>query len=123
MRSRSSREAPEVNKSGGSHGRSRWQSAEILRYCMACPPVARCRGHSTLFILAEHPPRPHAVPASYALGASSTLVGWVERSETHRHSHPLRGGFRFALPTLRSPELFTPPVHPPGSLRRISRRS
>src|SRR5712691_7858746 len=39
MRSRNSREAPEVNSSGGNHGRSRWQSAEILRYCMA--PSAR----------------------------------------------------------------------------------
>src|SRR5947209_7454745 len=35
MRSRNSREAFSTNNSGGSHGRSRWQSAEIRRYRMA----------------------------------------------------------------------------------------
>src|SRR5580658_1968904 len=35
MRSLSSRGASETNRSGGIHGRSRWQSAEILLYCMA----------------------------------------------------------------------------------------
>src|SRR5438128_1932513 len=73
MRSRNSREAPEVNRSGGSHGRSRWQSAEILRYCMACPPGLRPR-NCTLFIRAGDPPRPHAVPASYAQGARRRLA-------------------------------------------------
>src|SRR5271163_1737787 len=34
MRSLSSRGASETNRSGGIHGRSRWQSAEILLYCM-----------------------------------------------------------------------------------------
>src|SRR5438552_7683376 len=34
MRSLSSRLASETNNSGGSHGRSRWQSAEILLYCI-----------------------------------------------------------------------------------------
>src|SRR5207302_10759574 len=34
MRSLSSRLASETNNSGGSHGRSRWQSAEILVYCI-----------------------------------------------------------------------------------------
>src|ERR1700757_3535119 len=34
MRSFRSRRASEVNRSGGIHGMSRWQSAEILRYCM-----------------------------------------------------------------------------------------
>src|SRR5207253_1649721 len=43
MRSRSSRDAPEVNSSGGSHGRSRWQSAEMRRYCMA-PSGSDVRG-------------------------------------------------------------------------------
>src|SRR6266566_6103485 len=35
MRSFSSRAACETNSSGGSQGRSRWQSAEMRRYCMA----------------------------------------------------------------------------------------
>src|SRR6516164_4534139 len=33
MRSFSSRGASDTNRSGGIHGMSRWQSAEILRYC------------------------------------------------------------------------------------------
>src|SRR5260370_4027 len=39
MRSFSSRRASDTNKSGGIHGMSRWQSAEILRYCMLVSPL------------------------------------------------------------------------------------
>src|SRR3546814_10906981 len=44
----------------------------------------------------------------------SSPVGWVERSETHRHAHT-RGddGFRFALPILRTAS--RPWPLPPGS--------
>src|SRR5580658_11307159 len=35
MRSLNSRVAFSTNSSGGNHGRSRWQSAEIRRYCIA----------------------------------------------------------------------------------------
>jgi len=38
MRSFSSRGASDTNRSGGIHGMSRWQSAEILRYCISFSP-------------------------------------------------------------------------------------
>src|SRR5215813_13805846 len=41
MRSLSSRRASDTNRSGGIHGMSRWQSAEILRYCMVLPRAAK----------------------------------------------------------------------------------
>src|SRR5215510_1554309 len=44
MRSFSSRRASEVNRSGGIHGMSRWQSAEILRYCMLFSPLRLTKG-------------------------------------------------------------------------------
>src|SRR5271163_2344135 len=50
MRSFSPRRASETNKSGGIHGMSRWQSAEILRYCMLFSPlqvVEGCPEHCT----------------------------------------------------------------------------
>jgi len=43
MRSFSSRLAFSVNSVGGIHGMSRWQSAEILRYCMANSHSAKDR--------------------------------------------------------------------------------
>src|ERR1700738_1979901 len=43
MRSFSSRRASDTNRSGGIHGMSRWQSAEILRYCMLFSPLQGCR--------------------------------------------------------------------------------
>src|SRR5712672_3371679 len=43
MRSFSSRRASDTNRSGGIQGMSRWQSAEILRYCMFVSPLPGCR--------------------------------------------------------------------------------
>src|SRR5437868_7317818 len=49
MRSVIARGASETNNSGGNQGRSRWQSAEMRRYCMA-PSIAalpQCRAESS----------------------------------------------------------------------------
>src|SRR6476660_3674147 len=44
MRSFSSRRASDTNRSGGIHGISRWQSAEILRYCILFSPLGLSKG-------------------------------------------------------------------------------
>src|SRR4029077_3874663 len=44
MRSFSSRRASDTNRSGGIHGMSRWQSAEILRYCILFSPLGLSKG-------------------------------------------------------------------------------
>src|SRR6266851_3277919 len=54
MRSFNTCGASDTNKSGGIHGMSRWQSAEILRYCILFSPLQVDEGRC----LSTVPPRP-----------------------------------------------------------------
>src|ERR1041385_6051941 len=94
MRSFNSRREPEGNSSGGSHGRSRWQSAEILRYSM---PSLR----------SEVPPTQYAVwsgrtPVKVACGRSELCAARVLQNHrgTLLANHD-RGGVGVAAGDLR----------------------
>src|SRR6266404_8394375 len=63
MRSFNSRDASDTKRSGGIHGMSRWQSAEILRYCIRLLRATRDRCSP------DCTPSPRASPSGQALPA------------------------------------------------------
>src|SRR6266436_2849613 len=85
MRSFNSRDASDTKRSGGIHGMSRWQSAEILRYCIR---LLRATGLAL---------RPTVLPSREHLLAvrlgSPCRFRRCDMTETHRYS-PSRGGLR-----------------------------
>src|SRR5579872_2163971 len=93
MRSLNSRVACEVKRSAGSQGRSRWQSAEMRRYCMASLPV-------------------HIVPSTLRrLAGVSTPIGAWGEAELCVVSPKPRGRYNEVLCILGGSKR---PYHPAG---------